>query len=422
LPAFHLVSAEKALKLNQPREAEQHFATAADLEPTNRLHQLNLAVLRLGSSNSSVSASARASLESFRTDTNLAPVALRWLVTDAMRRREFVSAESMSDELLRLPASNLEDQLQHFDLLKKSQSPKLGTFVSGLERQCATNPPAIYGLAGWMAGNNFADEALAWIQGLPAEVRNQRPVPLAVVDCLAARQDWSGMEAFLLDLKWKELEFLRFAYLSLAAEKLGGGLGVEGQWRLAVRDAEDRLGALTALLSLADRWKRESAREELLWRIVDRFPREKWVYRELDRHYLAAGNTRGLNKLYAAMLKASPNDKTLKNNLAATSLLLNANLTLAHELAREVFMANATEPVPVSTYAYSLHVQGKTLEGLAVLEKLKPAELARQPVALYEGVLLWAAGRTNEAARYLEIAATDGDLLPEEKALLSRCK
>ena len=42
--------------------------------------------------------------------------------------------------------------------------------------------------------------------------------------------------------------------------------------------------------------------------------------------------------------------------------------------------------------------------------------------AIASGVLLWAAGRTNEAARYLEIAVTDRDLLPEEKTLLSRCK
>jgi hypothetical protein len=420
VPGFHLVSAEKALKLDQPREAERHFAIAADLETTNRLHQLNLAVLRLGSSN--LAAAARESLESFRGDTNLGPVALRWLVADTMGRKEFATAESLSAELLGLPAANLEDQLQHFDLLRQLKSPKLGEFVSNLKRQYATNPPAIYGLAVWMAANDLADEALAWIHGLPEAVRQQQPVPLAINDCLVARRDWAGLEKFLREERWKDLEFLRFAYLSLAAEKLGGGLGVEGQWRLAVREAEDRLGSLTGLLSLADRWKRETAREELLWKIVDRFPREKWVYRELDRLYVASGNTRGLNKIYSAMLKTSPADKALKNNLAATALLLNANLAQAHELAREVFEANGTEPVPASTYAFSLHVQGKTAEGLAVLATLKPEELARQPVALYKGLLLWAAGRTNEAKYFLEIAAADRNLLPEEKALLSRCK
>jgi hypothetical protein len=43
-------------------------------------------------------------------------------------------------------------------------------------------------------------------------------------------------------------------------------------------------------------------------------------------------------------------------------------------------------------------------------------------VALYHGLLLWAAGQTNEAAPYLDIAAAAGDLLPEEKVLLSECK
>ena len=422
LVAFHLVSAELALKLKRLGEAEQHFVIAAALEPTNRLHQLNLAVLQLGATNEVRAAAARASLQSFRTDTNLGPVALRWLVADAVGRKDLSAARTFSEELLRQPHAGLEDQLQHLEVLKQSPTSAMPAFVESLERQYATNPPAIYGLALWMAGNGMADEAIAWIKALPEKVRAQQPVPLALNDCYVARKDWPALENYLQEQHWKDLDFLRYAYRSLAAEKSGGGLGVDGHWRSAVGEAGGHLGALSGLLTLADKWHREPAKVDLLWQIANHFPGEKWAYRELGRLYLAAGNTRGLNNLYGAMLNSNPADPVLKNNFAATALLLKVSLPQAHQFAREIFAVSPGEPIPVSTYAYSLHVQGKTADGLAALQKLNPAALEKQPVALYHGLLLWAAGQTNAAAHYLDIAANASDLLPEEKVLLAECK
>ena len=422
LVAFHLVSAEMALKINRVRDAERHFIIAAALEPTNRLHQLNLAVVQLGATNQSLATAARAILETFRADTNLGPAALRSLVVDAIRRKDLDAAQTFSDDLLRQPRSSLEDQLQHLDVLKQSAAGALPAFIASLKQQHATNPPAIYGLAIWMVGNGLAHEAIAWIKALPEKIRAEQPVPLALNDCYVARKDWTALEEFLESQQWKDLEFLRFAYRSLAAEQRGETMAMEDHWRSAVREAAERPGALSTLVSLADRWHRERAKDDLLWRIVTRFPGEKWTYRELGRLYLAAGNTPGLNKLYGAMLGPNPNDLVLKNNLAATSLLLNTGLVQAHQFAREIFTAAPTNSVFVSTYAYSLHVQGKTAEGLTVLQKLDPAALAKQPVALYYGLLLWSAGKTNEAAPYLDTAAAADDLLPEEKILLAKCR
>ena len=75
--AYHVVSAELALKLNKIGEAAAQFDEARRLEPTNELHQLNLAVLRLPSTNSSLASAAWATLESLRSSTNVGAVALR---------------------------------------------------------------------------------------------------------------------------------------------------------------------------------------------------------------------------------------------------------------------------------------------------------------------------------------------------------
>jgi tetratricopeptide (TPR) repeat protein len=190
----------------------------------------------------------------------------------------------------------------------------------------------------------------------------------------------------------------------------------EADWRTAVRLAGDRLGPLTALLNMATSWALDQAREDLLWQIGQRFPSEHWALKELERRYTAGGNTYGLNKVYGTMASYAPTNFAAQNNLAATSFLLKLNLPRAHELAKEVFSQHPDQAVVVSTYAFSLHLRGRTKEGLALLEQLKPKALETPAVALYYGLLLSATGETNKAGKYLDIARKS-DLLPEEKAL-----
>ena len=71
-----------------------------------------------------------------------------------------------------------------------------------------------------------------------------------------------------------------------------------------------------------------------------------------------------------------------------------------------------------STYAYSLHLQGRTQEGLKLLEKLPGDKLRLPGVATYYGVMLTAAGQPAKAKTYLEIAGRS-NLLQEEKTLVA---
>ena len=219
--------------------------------------------------------------------------------------------------------------------------------------------------------NGRAGEALAWLTNCPAKVRSEQPVPLALVDCYLATKDWEGLETSLQGQKWGDLEFLRLAFLSRTAAEQNQKLAADTRWRTALREAGDRLGPLISMLSMASTWGRQEAKEDLLWQIAQRFPRERWALRELDRSYLAAGNTRGLNKVYAAMASYAPQNLAAQNNLAATSLLLRINLAKAHQTAKELFSQKPQEAIVASTYAYSLHLQGRTKDGLAVLAKLK---------------------------------------------------
>lgn len=414
--AYHTVLAELALRFKRLAEAAAQFEQASRLEPTNELHQLNLAVLQLQSTNAGAPLAARATLERLRASTNIGTVALRWLVADSLGRDDLSAAARFSTQLLADPRSMPDDRLQHLTVLQRSQNPEFNAYLSALQKSALTNAAQVYGVSAWMIGHGLAGEALTWLTGCPAKLRAEQPVPLALVNCYLGSKDWQGLDAYLQEQKWSDLEFLRFAFLSRATAQLNQRLAAEAHWRAAVRLAGDRLGPLTALLGMATSWGRNQAREDLLWQIAQRFPKERWALRELERLYSADGNTRGLNKVYSTVASYAPTNFAAQNNVAATSLLLKLNLRKAHELAKEVFAQHPDQPIVASTYAFSLHLQGRTKEGLAVMQKLKPEALETPSVALYYGLLLSATGETNKAGKYLGIAQRSS-LLPEEKAL-----
>ena len=129
-----------------------------------------------------------------------------------------------------------------------------------------------------------------------------------------------------------------------------------------------------------------------------------------------------MNQLLSGLVPAFPKELALKNNLAATSLLLKTNLSQAASWAREDYLLKTNDPVVASTYAYALQLQGRTAEGVAVLEALDPALLEQPSTALYYGVLLAAQHKTGSAGHFLDVAQTDTNLLPEEKQLIEEAR
>jgi len=406
------------LNLKDVTAASARFEQASRLEPTNALYDLNLAVLQLESTNAALAAEARARLDRLAASPELGALALRWLVAASLAAHDLSGAERFSERLLAKAQAAPADRLQHLSILQESHSPTFTNYLAALRNSVLTNALETYGLAAWMNTHGMVDDALGWLTNCPVKLRSEQPVPLSIVDCYLARKDWPGLETFLLEQKWSDRECLRWAFLSRAASEQKQMLAAESRWRRAVRDAGDRLGALMSLLKMATAWGREDARDELLWHIAQRFPGERWALRELENRYVASGNTYQLNKVYSTMASLDSRNFVAQNNWAATCLLLKLNLPRAHALAKETFAQHPTDAVVASTYAYSLYLQGRTNDCLTVFQKLKPEALETPAVALYYGVLLSAAGDTNAASKYLQIAQKAGGL-PEEKALVA---
>ena len=416
-PAYHVTAAELALRQQKLPEAEARFARAAELQPDNELHKLNLAVLQLRSTNASVSDQARKTLEQLATSTNTGPAALRWLIGSALLKRDLGDAEKFSTTLLHDSRATLEDRLQHSAILKQSNPAEFASFLANLKSTVSSNAGQSHALSTWMIANDMADNAFSWLTNFPAKLRAEQPLPVALSECYIARRDWTGLDAYLQKENWAEMEFLRYAYLAHAAFSQQQTRAAESRWAMAVQKAGDRIGALTLLANMPYASKTAEAREELLWKIAQRHPTEKWALRELERQYAGRGNTSSLNKVYSTLSSYEPKNIYARNNFAATALLLGRNLPEAHQTASELYAAHPNEPVIASTYAFSLHLQGRTRPALAALEKLPADKLESPTVALYYAVLLKADGQTNKANHYLS-CATNSITLPEEKALL----
>jgi hypothetical protein len=417
--SYYVLAAELSLRLGKGTEAEQSFEAARRLQPTNELHNLNLAMLRLHSTNDSVAREARTTLDGFRTNTAFAALVVRALVAEAISRHDLKAAETLSGELLRQSSASLEDQLRHLDILREGGSPGTERFLSSIQNQAISNAVGISAVLSWMAEHGQAREAIAWLTNASPTVGEAPSVRLAAVECFSALNDWPAAEQLLNERKWGPLEPMRLALLSHAAAERHATLAADLHWRLAFNQAQKRLGSLMWLAAKAEEWGSESCREGVLWQIAEQFPNQLWAQLELLSAAQAGARTRDLHRLYASMAKVSPKDPGIQNNFAATGLLLNIDLEKSCEIASELFAQHPTEPVIASTYAYALHVQKRTAEALSVLDQFSEECLTNPPIALYYGVLLRADGQTDRAGKYLKVARSAA-LLPEERSLLEQ--
>jgi tetratricopeptide (TPR) repeat protein len=415
--AFHLVSAQLALKQNRIAQGEKHLEEAIRLEPGNDSHRINLGVVRLESRDPAVSAVAHAELEQ-RTGS---VQALRALAVHHAGRRRFAEAERFSTALLRLTNSTWSDKLEHLAILRGAQSPQFDSFLTGLQRDSGTNVFAASELVTRMTELGVATNAITWVKSMPASMQKEAPLPMALASAYFSLARWRDLEESLNAQNWEERDFARKALLTFALRKQGAPEVAAAHWRDAVNLAGERPELLGALAQMANAWNWTNETESTLWRVAKDFPKERWPLDSLQNGYMRHRNTRGVLEVTTLLLERQPTNAAVQNNWAALALLLQTNLTRAHELARQVYDRDTNNFAFVSTYAWSLHVQGKTAEALKIIETLKPSELEDPSLAGYYGALLAAAGQKEKARQYLDKSAT-AQLLPEELQIISAAR
>lgn len=421
---YHSIASAVALSTGQYAEAEKHMQEVIRLEPFNPTPQLNLAVLHLHETNAETVAEARAVLNVLSlnpTNANLRCLAIRELVGDALATRQNETALSLSKKLLDQTNSVYKDRLLRLEVLLSSKSPDLKPTLAAYQKDASTNIAKIHDLASWQMSRVSPADTLAWFNAMPPAMQTNQSLALLSAECRDNLRDWQGLESFLAKQNWGDMDFVRSAFRTRALRGMEMGSAAKLEWDKAVNGASAGKPTLIALLRLASQWQWASEVEDLLGRIVDKYPSEEWASRALMQTSLANGQTRTLMALLAKNLKKSPNDFDTKNNLAMIALLLEASELKPHDMAREVYNHSTTNSSYASTYALSLFLQGKNADALKVMEQLKPKDLEEPSVAGYYGIILKANGNKVKAKRYLDLTAKTR-FLPEEKKLMDRAR
>jgi predicted Zn-dependent protease len=415
--AYHLLASQLALRLNRIEAAASHLGAAVRLEPTNRLHQLNLATLRLRQPDSAAARQAREELAALTSDPRLGEHALRSLVVDSMVRKQFTEAGRLSGQLLILPQARFDDRVQHLTVLDAEKSPQVGLWLTEVQHEAATNTSKAALIMGWMTGRGEARAALDWLATLAPQIRTNPPLPMAAADSYFALKDWPGLEQFLTEQNWEEQEPIRLALLARATREQGRRDMADMHWRRALGVGGPKGEALGPIAQMAMAWGWANEAEEALWALVQRAPWQDWAWQALIRARTEALDSTGLYRIYSALLDANPNAAIAKNNVAALGLLLGRDVEKCTRLAREVYLSATNNPTARSTYAFALHVEGKSAEGLRLLQGLPERELHLPGVATYYAILLAANGQREQAGPFVT-SAEKGRILPEERRLL----
>ena len=420
--AYQNVAGTVASAVGQLTEAEAHFAEAARLDPTNPVPRLNLAVVRLHGTNDTSLSEARASLRriaSNPSDWLLRCGALRELLVDAMRFKQVDSALAISKELVHETNSAFSDRLLRLDVLRATTNAEFQAALAEFRHEAADDPAKVYDLGNWQMLRLSPAQALAWLQTVPAKIQTNQPVTLQIAECKSLAKDWVGLQKWLENQNWSELEFLRHGLLSRAFRGQDMDSTAKGEWELALKTSGDQKASTIMLFRLAAQWNWQSEGEGLLWTIVNRYPGEKWAFQVLMNSLYLGGRTRSLMMLCGQESKRAPSDLDLKNNLAATALLLDAQEMNPNQLAREVYQKAPTNVSFASTYAFSLYLQTNYQAALNVMDKLSPKDLEKPSIAGYYGLMLKAAGNNQKAVAFFNYAFK-GPLLPEEKKLFEK--
>jgi Tfp pilus assembly protein PilF len=417
LPTYHKLMGALAWEAGKSGVAEAEYLEALRLEPTNQTISLNLATVRLFSSNDAIATGARFALEQTPTNSPLRSTALRYLITDARAHKNSNRALNLGRELVECQQATFADKISRLQILRDSNDPEFVSWLVHLKEEARSSGEGAFALARWMLNAQGSTNALAWLRSLPLSLQTNQSVVLIVADCEVESKDWAALLNCTVKQDWGEADSYRLALESLARRSLGQNVAAESSWRKALHACTHRLDRLSRLVQVTRVWSWKPEEREILKEITKEFPNEKWAVEQLVAELYAAGNTAELAEFLSKTSEIDPSDVRVKNCLANVFLLRRTELEKAHRLANEAYTTAPDNPFFTSTYAYSLLLQNRKEEALQVLSHVRAEDLQIPSVAAYYGVIQAQSGHNDIAKDPLKRAQA-GTLLPEEKEIV----
>ncbi len=417
---FHVVAGWLARAEGNLAEQEQQFEIAVNKDPKNDLYQFNLAALQVRSPDSEKSEQARASLERLTQVQEFRTGALRALLNDAVDRNDIQSADRFAQQLQMSSEVGFGDYLLCLNFYRKLDAKKFEALLEKVKPVAARNSGDLGLLMGWMNENSLAPEVMKWMEKLPAATTAKPPPAIAIAAAFAEQKNWSRLRRWTRSESWGEEDYLRLAYQAFAARQSrqsSADAEFDTLWRAALHLAVDHPDREIKLARLASKWNLAIESEELWSRLSHTPANRREALDSLYRLYRAKNDLKKLYDVLQRLHEASPNEIGIITNLARLGLNIDQNTKQAQQLAKQAYERAPDDVNCAVTYAYSLYVQGRTTEGLEILQKLPPEALHESHAAVYAAVLLLDENQTDGAKEYIQVAKR-GPIYVEEKRVL----
>lgn len=419
---FHRLAGALAIQSRTYQAAEYHFAKALKLNPSSSAEQLNLASIRLLSSQPKIVQESYATLEKLMTDPQLGREATQALLADSLRLENKSRQLELAKKITQMPGARFTDTLLYIDLLRVNKDPKFKTELAAAKDTAKKNPVVSSELVAWMNARDQVQDAYDWAATLPAEERATPALALAMAETLTKLGKWEELLSLTTKADWKELDFLRHAFLARAQREMNLWGSSRSSWRQAMAATGIDPQSRSLLARLVQGWGWNAEAEEI-WQVLARGETGRIpALKALNKLYMDSGDSRRLLRISEQIAELVPDDPVIKNNFAMLSLLLGQNLPKAKQLALENYQKHPKDPAAISTYAFSLREEGKLAEAVQLMDTLSPEVKKIPAMAAYWGILLAESGRGKEALPYLELGSKAEGLLPEERELLKSAK
>jgi Flp pilus assembly protein TadD len=421
-PQFHKLSGMIAFFSGNLSEAEKHAKALIKLEPDKEEHLLRLALVNIVSTNITHVTQGRSTLQKMSEAGGHKQEAIRSLLSDALRSRDPQRAINFGERLYNEPKAGLDDKLLYLQALLFGKSPAFTNILREVQTSVSTNATDSFLLTRWLNSFKQAGLVLPWVVTLPEKIQNHSLLLMARTESHLALGDWQGLATWLPKTEWKDINYLRESFLAISYFHLKNPEYKE-LWKKAVAGCEQKADRLLVLGRLGMMWGLVEEAVDLYWALSNDPKHTKSSLAELGKIYRRRNDTHGLYRVSDRKRQLDLKDSRNNNNYALLSLLLNTNVSLAYDLAREAHLKNTTDPDIASTYAFALHHEGRSNRGVKLLEGLPEETLKEPSIAAYYGIMLARSGQKDLARKYLEIAQSsallpNSSLLPEERRLV----
>jgi cellulose synthase operon protein C len=416
IPEYHRLAAEIYRQVRRPLPAKYQLISLLSLSPGDNPAKIALAEIEFEAAPGNLPSDWKARVDNLTRVPEVALAATLLQLRAAVNRQDAAEAAALVAKLQSHPDMTLAQRLRVLEANWLYNPATADSFLADLQKEAIARPADVVQVMEFLATHSKHEAARDWYARLPETLRQIEPVKMVTAQSLEVLNDWTGIETVLRGAAWKVNEHQRLALLAHAYRLTGRFADSAQSWKLAMISAGQDPRKITALLRNVENWKWDNERYDLLWRLFNLMPTNTAVQKFLVAREFHDGKTANLNKIYARLVEANPNDDTARNNFAYTSLLLDTNPGRAQTIARELFKKHPENVSYRTTYTLALHKQGQDKEALELIRQLDAATRLAPVPKLHEAVYAASTGQIEQAEALLTDLAS-AELLPEQRQL-----